>query len=797
MVRSLLPALRKSWIFRVGRKAIPFICLLILGTDAIAQAAAPAPAAVPTLHLDVPAATLEKALRIFAAQSGVSVGMSGRMPQGMVRALRGDYTALVALQMLLQDSALQAVQVNPRLFRLQPRVEGADSAAATAAPEELAEVLVTANKREQSWMTAPLSLAIIDGSTVAEAAVTGGSRAAWSQDASSSSTNIGSGRNRQFIRGVADSAFLGPSQATVSVQFDETRLNYSAPDPDLRLVDVARVEILKGPQGPLYGTGALGGVFHVVPRRPQMQQRELHTATYVAGVEHGGVAPGAEVVANLPLVPGRWAVRGVAYAGSDSGWIDTDGRSNANSSRIRGARLSLRGVIRGEWVLDLQGVAQSATARDSQYQFAPGAPMRRSGVSAEPRDNDLYLAAATLNGQMAGAEATFTTSYVFQEASGVLDASESAQLFGITPPARYADNRHYRVANSELRLHSGAGALRPWLIGAAVLSAKSRNTGRISSVVDAPVDALLLAQHTRETALFGEVSVPLGERMHATAGARLSRVATEDEASAESAARADAATRAHTLTPSLSLDWRSADLQRFYYLRYAQAIRPGGLNPLNGAAAQEFSSDRLANLDIGTRLRIADVVLMQSSLFVSRWRDVQSDSLLPNGLVGTRNVGNAANVGVEGAVQWNPREVWHLEGGMTFQHARLRNTDVAIEQEDLRLPVVPDLRLHAAILRRFHVASWVGGARIEAEYNGASRLSFEPALNRRTAGYAKLGAGVELSRGAVSWSLRVDNLLDSHADTFAFGNPFSIRTRQQFTPLRPRTVTLRAAWNLP
>ncbi|WP_447412480.1 hypothetical protein, partial [Clostridium perfringens] len=62
-------------------------------------------------------------------------------------------------------------------------------------------------------------------------------------------TNLGPGRNRQFIRGVADSPFNGPSQSTVAVVLDEARITFDAPDPDLRLVDMERIELLKGPQG--------------------------------------------------------------------------------------------------------------------------------------------------------------------------------------------------------------------------------------------------------------------------------------------------------------------------------------------------------------------------------------------------------------------------------------------------------------------------------------------------------------------------------------------------------------------
>lgn len=82
------------------------------------------------------------------------------------------------------------------------------------------------------------------------------------------STYLGAGRNKLFIRGIADSSFTGPTCATVGQYFGDLRLSYNAPDPDLRLADLAAVEVLEGPQGTLYGAGSLGGLIRLVPNAP-------------------------------------------------------------------------------------------------------------------------------------------------------------------------------------------------------------------------------------------------------------------------------------------------------------------------------------------------------------------------------------------------------------------------------------------------------------------------------------------------------------------------------------------------
>ena len=95
----------------------------------------------------------------------------------------------------------------------------------------------------------------------------------------------------------------------------------------------------------------------------------------------------------------------------------------------------------------------------------------------------------------------------------------------------------------------------------------------------------------------------------------------------------------YSATPSFSLDWRDADERRFFYLRYARAVRPGGLN-LDESELRRFAADRLSNVDLGSRLLLSgDALSIDSALFATRWSHIQSDYLLDNGLVGTRNVG--------------------------------------------------------------------------------------------------------------------------------------------------------------
>jgi outer membrane receptor for monomeric catechols len=358
---------------------------------------------------------------------------------------------------------------------------------------------------------------------------------------------------------------------------------------------------------------------------------------------------------------------------------------------------------------------------------------------------------------------------------------------------RYFDNRQYHLVNQELRLWSDAGSRLGWMVGVSHLSARSDIAGTLLPADDGRLDVLQLAQHVQETAVFGEFAVPIAARMRATAGLRISRSDLENER-ALAQEESEAGSVENSATPSVALDFRSADDQSFFYLRFARANRPGGLNP---AAADDeesddssrFAADELSNVDLGARLRFGSALALQGALFATRWSHIQSDYLLPNGLVGTRNAGNGRNFGIEASASWLADRRWRFEASVTLQHARLHRAEDE-QPEDSRLPVVPDLRLRGSVLRTIALADWELDLGAEVNYTGAARLSFEEALDRRTPGYASIDSHISLRRAGLELGLHAANLFNSHADTFAFGNPFSIRSSTQHTPLRPRAVTL-------
>ncbi|WP_404710201.1 TonB-dependent receptor [Sphingomonas sp. MMS24-J13] len=601
-------------------------------------------------------------------------------------------------------------------------------------------------------------------------------------------TNLGPGRNRQFIRGVADSPFNGPSQSTVTVELDEARVTFDAPDPDLRLVDMERVEILKGPQGPLHGSGALGGIYHVVTHKPDLTTFDGSVVVSGQDVGEGGYGGGGEGVVNLPVVKDKLALRVVGYASSDAGWIDNIGRNDdANATTTAGGRVALRWAPAPGWTIDLSGTLQDVNSHDSQYVLTSDTVKRQARIP-EPAENDFKVVAATIQGRLGGLKLLAAASYVDHDVNYTLDSSDASASFGLTGNSRFYDDRKYTIANYEIRISPLDSS--HWLAGLSYLDTTSLNLATITSG-NGTIEVENIDHRVRELAVFGETIMPLFHRIDLTAGARLFRTIAEDEANEKAGGRSQRVTQ-NLLSPSLSLSW-TANARTIVYLRYARAVRPGGLAPTGLEALGRFNSDDLGTFDLGIRSETPSHKLTYSaSIFYTDWDHIQSDYLLPNGLISTRNAGNGRIYGIEASGRWTPIARFQLSAGATYVDAKLTDTEDGVALHDRRLPVTPDLTARLAAQYRFRLADWVTQLSAQANYIGAARLALDDNLDRKMGNYVTNSAGIFATRNRLTMGLKLDNILNVQGDSFAFGNPFSIMLGRQYTPLRPRTLTLSA-----
>ncbi|WP_157840461.1 flagellar basal body rod C-terminal domain-containing protein, partial [Sphingomonas sp. Ant20] len=378
-----------------------------------------------------------------------------------------------------------------------------------------ADIIVAASKRDTRLRDFAGQVAHLDGIDLALGGA-GGSDAVLARLASVSSTHLGAGRNKLFIRGIADSSFTGPTQTTVGQYLGDIRLSYNAPDPDLRLYDIASVEVLEGPQGTLYGAGSLGGIIRTVPNAPVIDDTTAAIATGVSATTHGD--PGGDIGAtlNLPVMEGRMALRIVGYAVTEGGYIDnpTLGQSDVNRTSIAGGRGTLRVDLGRNWTLDLGGVYQRTRGDDSQYTDRDAPPRTRNSAVVQGFGADYRMGDLVVSGTLGGLMLRSSTAIVGQTLTERYDAT---MVNG--DPRLFVQRNATAMLTNETRLWRPMRAGFGWVVGGSFTHNRTR-LSRALGAVEAPVPVTGVTNRIDEATLYGEASVALFPGLIATGGAR-------------------------------------------------------------------------------------------------------------------------------------------------------------------------------------------------------------------------------------------------------------------------------------
>jgi iron complex outermembrane receptor protein len=203
----------------------------------------------------------------------------------------------------------------------------ADVAIAQQSPADtgqLEEIVITAEKRETTIETTSISITAVSGADIINRGFTDLASLLETVPGVSVRTS-GPGLNEFELRGVASN---GGNSPTVGFYFDDTPLTAAAATNEGKIVispdlyDLNRVEVLRGPQGTLYGSGSLGGTIKVVPNAPNPERFEASGEVKFADTDHGGFDHGENAMLNLPFWDGKAALRIVGSYSDDAGWID-------------------------------------------------------------------------------------------------------------------------------------------------------------------------------------------------------------------------------------------------------------------------------------------------------------------------------------------------------------------------------------------------------------------------------------------------------------------------------------------
>ena len=744
--------------------------------------------------IDIPAQPLRAAIVSLGTAANITIGIAepvlGDIP---ARPVRGHMRARDALARMTRGTAATFVQIDASTFRIVRRPalpRPMPPAPRLPADERRDDIVVTASKRSATLADYPGSVSQVDTGAIRPGRLIHGSEALIDRLPVLASTHLGPGRNKLFIRGIADSSFNGPTQSTVGQYLGDVRLTYSAPDPDLALYDIRSVEVLEGPQGTLYGAGSLGGVIRLEPNAPESDHWSGSVGAGVSTTVHGASGGDGVLIVNAPIVTDRLALRVVAYGAIDGGYIDDPGRGlrDINRTATRGGRATLRFRPASDWTVDVGGVLQNIDSRDGQYAERGFPPYERASVIAQPFDNDYALGSLVVRHEMGNTTLTSASSAVFHDVGSTYDASPSPAT-----PTRYQEDHRITVLSNETRLAHRADNGGGWVAGIELLSSSDR-LHRTLGPVGAEPGITGTSNTVREISLFGEATFRLGSGWFATGGGRLGFVRQTGDLLDSTMGDDDRHRRDVSILPSVGLLWKAAPRLSFF-ARYQEGYRPGGL-AVQATSAQRFEADSVATWEGGVRFGAATSPFSASaSLSYAHWEDIQADLVDVTGLPYTANIGSGRVLGFEAQASWRPTRALSIDGALFLDDSDLAHPATAFAGEkDATLPNIADLT--ARIGLSWHGA--IGGRTFDLtasiNYVGHSRLGVGPALDLRQGGDADTALGLSVPVGRLTVSIDATNLLGRRGNIFAFGNPFGVTQADQMTPLRPRTIRLGTAF---
>ena len=801
---------------------------------------------------DVPKGNLSAVLPVVSRQAGVSISVvDAKLWQARVKRVRGRMSVEKAIQRLLDGSDARAVRVSATSWRIERRPARSRLARAAPVPRQSPaprgpersqdtiaaaqdEIIVTASKTDLPLAHFAGVVTRLEGGDLAF----GGERgmdSIMSRTATVSSTHLGSGRNKLFIRGIADSSFTGPTQSTVGQYLGDIRLSYNAPDPDLRLYDVDTVEILEGPQGTLYGAGSLGGIIRLVPKAPDPRAMTVQAIAGVSITQHGDPGGDIAAIANLPVGEDGHALRLVGYMLTDGGYIDNPlrGQNDVNRVHVRGGRGTFRFEAGDGWTVDLGGVYQAITSDDAQYADKDGPPLTRSSMVEQNATARYAMGTVVVMKDWDGLHFQSSNAFIdhrlferfdaslpearqgadmsnggapFPPSVGTVDVERlfaPLQVTAMNDVPRALDQQNAtRMFASENRLsrpyQDGLG----WVVGASFIDNRARQQ---RDYAYGPLRAILPGVTNRITEFTGyaEATAEILPDVIASGGLRLSHARLGGEAEGVSfalsqAGRATTASRNETdLLPSFSLLATPLHNVRLY-ARYQEGFRPGGL-AVDGNFVRRFLNDQVRTWEAGMRFGDKRQSLFDASVSIShsRWRNIQADFIDSTGFPTTANIGDGRITSLSGALAVRPTETLTFELGAVYNHSRVDDLSPQIlpvySAAPGRLGRIPNVASHA-VRGSINYATVIGeeAFRINgwANYVGPSRLGIGPVLGESQGDYVDTGVAMRVGDERRGLSLTLTNLFDSRGNRFSLGTPFVEGNEGFLTPLRPRTLRI-------
>lgn len=582
------------------------------------------------------------------------------------------------------------------------------------------EIIVTAQKREERLKDVPVPITAVSGDALLAQNQT------RAQDFFSSVPAVNlqfqNGRAQLAIRGITTGPVTG--NPTIGYTIDDVPYGSSTGQgglfgsaPDLDPSELARIEVLRGPQGTLYGASSIGGLLKYVTVDPSTDKLSGTVGGGVSLVKDGGGTLGYNLRGSINApVSETFAVRASAFHRSEPGYIDNirTGKKDVNSSEVTGGRLSALWKPSDSFSLKLGAMYQVRNIYgSSNADITTGSRSKQTDIAGSGRSravNQMYN--AVVNADLGTVKLTSISAFSRSTNYDFVDFTNTGLTFFVFPPVffpvtEFGDNFYqtYDVDkySQELRFSGGIGESIDWIVGGFYThesakytvdaNATNPNTGEIYGTPIQWRDSLKFD----EWAAFGNATVRLSDQFDVQFGGRYSEnkqkfkhrernifPVFDDDGNpifgqsqiivAATNPRANGQSFTYQVSPRFK---PSPD--HMIYGRMASGYRPGGTNancdsPLSAVPVPcQFKPDKIVNYELGAKGDLLGRTLSYDiSAFLIDWKDIQISQLIgENGFTYNGNAGKARSKGVELSLEARPVEGLSVKAWGAYIDAKL------------------------------------------------------------------------------------------------------------------------------
>lgn len=641
----------------------------------------------------------------------------------------------------------------------------------TAAPKSQDEIVVTASKRGTTYIQdIPYNISAVGEDLLEKTGATSLEDVTRLVPGVTSSGTPGN--QVVVIRGLA--ADTGAAQ--VGIYLDEIPLSgiggTNVRQSDLGLYDIERIEVLRGPQGTLYGAGSQGGTLRYITSKPDDSKFAAAIGARLASTTGGGERFDFDTMLNLPVVKDAVAVRAVAYARHADGFVDLPnlGIKEADDLDVRGGRLQAQFKL-GENTKLLASAHYQRTKSDNPNQGLVGSDVNPTQVQS-PFVDDVKLYNVTLEQGLGFGTLTATASKYTRKTFFAFDVSQFVPGSGRVDQAGKTD-----AFTTELRFASDFSGPFQTIIGVFYEKKDVRSSSDGSFIDTANGQPFVPArpffsqeseQYTRNQAAFANATLDVTDRLQLEAGIRFFKMKRRDQGRL----KIDPFGRPPGENPTqrAQSDGNVKKLQASYkfsddilaYANFSEGFREGGPNApaLLGNYPLSYGPDFVKSFEAGLKTQLFDRRLtLNAATYLMKWDDIQVAQTDPTGAFGfSVNAGKAKLVGFELEGVARPKALPGFRANFAVRISEQKLTednplaagprgDPNAGRDGDRIPGTSGFSANFGLEQTFPIAGLNGYVRGDMSYFGSARTTFNPAdpLSRKFGDYTlvDLRAGIQ------------------------------------------------------